>query len=137
MINPAQTDYSAAIRDWWSQVPSFSKLVLVMCAGGYLLGLVFPVIPYMLINIPKLTVEHFQVYRVLTTPYISVGIFQVTIIQLLFGLLSYMPTACRTEKRLGSISYLFFFMINSKILFRSMCTSVVRRAYVCYILCTI
>lgn len=110
MINPNQTDYGAAIREWWNQVPSYSKLVLYLSVAGYLLGLAFPMIAFQLINFPKFTVESFQFYRVFTTPFIAINLFQV-----LFGLLSYMPTACKTEKRLGTISYLFFFMINSEI----------------------
>lgn len=137
MINPNQTDYSAAIRNWWSEVPTFSKLVLYLCIAGYILGLVFPMMAYMLINIPKQTVEHLQIYRVFTSPFLTLSILQVTIIQLLFELLSYIPTACKTEKRLGSISYLFFFLINSENLYRFNCASAISRTYVCYILCSL
>lgn len=115
MLNSSGTDIFQAARTWIARIPALSKCVMYLSVLGCILSFVFPTLCMNLINIPLFTLMKLQLYRIFTTPFLSLGILQVFYTQVLFSLISYMPTACRTERRLGTMSYLWFFSVNSNI----------------------
>lgn len=65
----------------------------------------------MLINVPIFTIQYMQIWRLVTAPFI-----ELSLLQLLFCMLSFLPTACNTERSLGTARYVAFFMMNFLIL---------------------
>jgi len=85
-------------------------MVYISC-GTYLFSWIAASVVYLLINIPIFVIQYFQVWRIITAPFVSISL-----LGLLFSMLSYLPTAGRNERRLGTARYVAFFMINFTIL---------------------
>ncbi|CAG9318448.1 unnamed protein product [Blepharisma stoltei] len=104
-------DYGAVLKSWWSGVPAYTRFIIYVACGTYILSWVMLGFIAKLINIPILTIQYFQFWRLFTSPFIAYSL-----LTLLFEMMSYLPTACKTERRLGTAKYVAFFMINFLIL---------------------
>ena len=85
----------------------FCRFLFWSTIGLYLISFFIPVHKY-LANEPKQIYEHFQVWRLVTSPFMSVQLFMV-----LFGLLSNLPRGCQIERMKGTTNFLYYFMVLS------------------------
>ena len=108
--NPNQ-DVGTKLQNWWKEVPLFTRLILYISVLLCGIDLVSPLLASWLLIIPAYFLENFYLWQVLTFPYQLLGL-----LQLLFTMLVYMPTACRTERRLGTVRYISFFVLTNIIL---------------------
>lgn len=100
------SDVCQALRDWFGRIPAVSMLVMYTLLGGFLLTY-FTDFGTLLINTPQDTLLKLQFWRLLTAPFITGSIFS-----LLITLFMYMPTACESERRMSSVKYLLYLLVN-------------------------
>jgi hypothetical protein len=98
------------IKEWWSRVPWFSRFVLYCSTFSLLLLFFSPSLNYLLVNIPPMVIFEFQFFRLFTSPFIVLDLFQY-----LFAMLSFLMHASREERRLGTCAYAWRFMLISKV----------------------
>ena len=103
--NPNE-DIGAKLIKWWREVPMFTTTILYTVVAVFLLYCFtsFYFIVYGIL-IASWVINNLYLWEVLTFPYIHTNL-----LHLLFSLFSYLPTACRTERRLGTVRYISFFV---------------------------
>ena len=104
MQGAQNNDICQVLRDWYERVPALANLVMYTLICGYLLS--WTSFGLYLSNIPT-DVLDYEVWRLL-----SASFYCSDFPGLLFTLLMYMPTACDTERGMGSIKYLVYFLCN-------------------------
>jgi uncharacterized membrane-anchored protein YitT (DUF2179 family) len=62
-------------RQVWTQIPYFNKRIVAVSTLLYLLSFFTSFLTLMLVNIPFLTVAHFQVHRLITTIFVNISKF--------------------------------------------------------------
>jgi Eukaryotic integral membrane protein (DUF1751) len=107
--NPNQ-DVGSRLTAWWTTVPVFTRLVLYLTLILYTLSL-FSAIAWYLVLIPGNVIYGYYIWTIFTFPYINPSIFGI-----FFSLISYLPTASITERRLGTIRYMSFFIQTNAII---------------------
>jgi membrane associated rhomboid family serine protease len=108
--NPNQ-DIGGQLKQWWQTVPFIVTFIFYATTFLYLLSwVIFPYLFLMVLN-PYAFVVKLCFWQPLSFPYLHLSL-----LHLLFALFSYMPTACRTERRLGTVKYLFLFVSNNFII---------------------
>ena len=103
-----QTSFSSKLYKIWENVPLFIKFFLITSFSLYTLNIIFNFVPLTLSNIPLYTIYHFQIYRLITTVFMTTSIFQI-----ILGLLCWIKSASSLEYSLGTIKYIFIFITNS------------------------
>ncbi|CAG9312952.1 unnamed protein product [Blepharisma stoltei] len=104
-------DYATEMKNWWRGMPAYTKLVIYVSIGTYILSWLNSAFIPLFINIPIFTIENLQIWRVFTSPFITLNL-----LTLIFEMCSYLPIAYRTELRLGTAKYGAFFIMNFIIL---------------------
>ena len=101
-------DIKVIFEKIWNNIPLFIRFYFVSTLVLYLLNIPFKEISYYLINIPNLTVFHFQIWRLFTSCFITTNIFQIII-----SFFVWVKNASSLEIELGTIKYILVFFINA------------------------
>jgi len=106
------------VKEYWGNVPLFVRFIVTSSLLFYVVSW-FTTAIYVLANIPGITVGQLHLWTIFTSVFISMSI-----INLLFGFMAWIPDAIKLEKENGTIKYMFNFFINScfiQILFIGFC----------------
>ena len=89
-------------------MPFFIKIIIFSTIILYLLNLFIPYIAYFLSDIPYLTLYRFQIWRLITTSFMTTGI-----LGIIFSLILWYKDAVKLEKELGTVKYMLIFFMNT------------------------
>lgn len=106
-VNPCQ-DLKDKIKNILDSMPLFIKIVVLSTITLYLLNLFIPYVALFLADIPYFTVYYFQIWRLITTPFMTTGI-----ISIIFSLLFWYKDAVKLEQDIGTVKYILIFFMNS------------------------
>ena len=101
-------DFKIKLGRIWLNIPLFIKCYFIITIILYLLSLPIKVIPFYLINNPSYTILHFQLWRLITSVFITTNIFQI-----ILAFFVWVKYASLLEISLGTIKYTLIFFINS------------------------
>ena len=100
-------DFKVKLDRIWTNIPLFLKCFFIITIILYLLTLKLKCISFYLINIPSYTVFHFQLWRLLTSVFITTNIFQI-----ILAFFVWVKYASLLEISLGTIKYTLIFFVN-------------------------
>ena len=86
----------------------FVKIMICSTIILYLINLIIPYVALLLADIPYFTIYYFQIWRLITTPFMTTGLFSV-----LFSSYFFYNSATKLEKETGTIKYILIFFMNS------------------------
>ncbi len=89
-------------------IPFFIKCYFIITIILYLLTLKIKTISFYLVNIPSYTIFHFQIWRLLTSVFITTNIFQI-----ILAFFVWIKYASLLETSLGTIKYTLIFFLNA------------------------
>ena len=101
-------DVKIKLERIWSNIPIFIKCYFIITIIIYILTLKIKCISFYLINIPSYTVFHFQLWRLVTSVFVTTNIFQIII-----AFFVWVKYASILEISLGTIKYTLIFFLNS------------------------
>ena len=101
-------NYKEQIGKIWINIPFFIKSYFIITIILYILNLKIKSISFYLINIPFYTVFHFQLWRLITSVFITTNIFHI-----ILAFFIWVKYASLLEISLGTIKYTLVFFINS------------------------
>ncbi len=113
-IDPSQerkdtiNDFKIKITKIFLNIPFFIKCYFIITIILYILTLKIKVIAFYLVNIPSYTIFHFQLWRLLTSVFITTSIFQI-----LLAFFVWIKYASILETSLGTIKYTLIFFLNA------------------------
>lgn len=118
-FNPTQicNDCQNFISNMLSSIPYFVKIVLCSTVILYLFNFIIPYVGLFLADIPYFTVYKIQLWRLITTPFITTSIFSV-----IFSIFFWYEKASKLEKEIGTIKYMLIFFMNSLFIQILFCT---------------
>ena len=91
-----------------SNIPFFVRLVIITNVILIIANIFFPHVSFYLSNIPALTIKQYQLWRLITTSFITTNL-----INMVLGFIVWTKDAISLEKTLGTIRYIFIFILNS------------------------
>ena len=91
-----------------SNIPFFVRLVIITNVILIIANIFFPHVSFYLSNIPALTIKQYQLWRLITTSFITTNL-----INMILGFIVWTKDAISLEKTLGTIRYIFIFIFNS------------------------
>ena len=91
-----------------SNIPFFVRLVIITNVILIIANIFFPHVSFYLSNIPVLTIKQYQLWRLITTSFITTNL-----INMILGFIVWTKDAISLEKSLGTIRYIFIFILNS------------------------
>ena len=91
-----------------SNIPFFVRLVIITNVILIIANIFFPHVSFYLSNIPALTIKQYQLWRLITTSFITTNL-----INMILGFIVWTKDAISLEKTLGTIRYIFIFILNS------------------------
>ena len=91
-----------------SNIPFFVRLVIMTNVILIIANIFFPHVSFYLSNIPALTIKQYQLWRLITTSFITTNL-----INMILGFIVWTKDAISLEKNLGTIRYIFIFILNS------------------------
>ena len=91
-----------------SNIPFFVRLVIITNVILIIANIFFPHVSFYLSNIPVLTIKQYQLWRLITTSFITTNL-----INMILGFIVWTKDAISLEKTLGTIRYIFIFILNS------------------------
>jgi hypothetical protein len=108
------------VKEWVSQVPSFTRFVLAAALPLSILSILGFSIAWWFVNVPYYTLQGLQrnfhlVWRLITTDFVLWRLFEVSDMQLITGLYFFAYTAEKAEWRLGTVRYIWYFVVNSNL----------------------
>ena len=99
------------LQQAWDKVPLFVRIVIILSVVLYLFSffefLQANLLLY-LINIPSSTVYKFYVWSIFTSVFINLSI-----LNLLFAMISWVPSSIQQEQKVGTIKYMLNFLMHS------------------------
>ena len=101
-------DFKIKLGRIWANIPLFLKSYFIVTIVFYILTLKIRVISFYLVNIPSYTVFHFQIWRLITSVFITTNIFQI-----ILAFFVWVKYASLLEISLGTIKYTLIFFVNS------------------------
>ena len=105
--NVPQIDCKEKIKNIWNNIPLYVRFIMLSSLVIYLINLLIPIIGFYLANVPFYTIYKFQLWRVVTTSFLNTSI-----INILFGLLAWVSDGSSLERSMGTVKYMFTFVIN-------------------------
>jgi len=96
---------------WLSTVPFFVRCIMIITILFYILSWFLGGFTKALTNIPAYVIYGIQIWRLFTSSFVTLSIFNI-----LFGFLAWIPDAIRLELTSGTIKYILAFLINSIII---------------------
>ena len=103
-----QQSFSDKVKLWWAQVPLFVRFIMIITITFYTLSWFVGSFTKALTNLPALVLYHFQIWRLFTSVFITLSIFNV-----LFAFLAWVPDSIRLENSTGTMKYMCTFFLNS------------------------
>ena len=91
-----------------SNIPFFVRFVIITNVILIIANIFFPHVSFYLSNIPALTIKQYQLWRLITTSFITTNL-----INMILGFIVWTKDAISLEKNLGTIRYIFIFILNS------------------------
>lgn len=91
-----------------SDISFFVRFVLITNVILIILNIFTPYISFYLSNIPVLTIKKYQLWRLISTSFITTNL-----INMILGFIVWTRDAISLEKSLGTIRYIFIFIFNS------------------------
>ena len=91
-----------------SNIPFFVRLVIMTNVILIIANIFFPQVSFYLSNIPVLTIKQYQLWRLITTSFITTNL-----INMILGFIVWTKDAISLERSLGTIRYIFIFILNS------------------------
>jgi len=91
-----------------NDIPFFVRFVLITNVILIILNIFTPYISFYLSNIPALTLKKYQLWRLITTSFITTNL-----INMILGFFVWTKDAISLERSLGTIRYIFIFIFNS------------------------
>lgn len=91
------------IKDYWAAIPLFTNSIICLTIFLYLLS--FIVNLGFLVNIPEATVKKFRIWSLFTSSLVTLSI-----LNMIFAFLSWVPSAIKDEREQGSITYFLNFV---------------------------
>ena len=101
-------DFKDFIQRILDSMPFFIKIVVFSTIILYLLNIFFPCISFCLADIPYYTLFYLNLWRLITTSFMTTGI-----LSIIFSLLFWYSDAVRLEKEIGTIKYMLIFLMNT------------------------
>ena len=101
-------DFKLKIGKIFSNIPLFIKCYFIITLVFYILNLKLTFISYYLINVPTFTILRFQIWRLITSVFITTNIFQI-----ILAFLVWVKYASLLETSLGTIKYTLIFLVNT------------------------
>lgn len=117
--NQPSIDCKETVKKKWKEIPLFIKTLLVITSILYIVNLPINYISFYLSNIPYYTIFNFQIWRLLTSVFMTTSIFNI-----IFALFGWVKDASSLEISMGTIKYMLIFIINS-LLIQVICTIIV------------
>lgn len=100
-------NFSDKAKTAWATVPLFVRFVIITSCAFYIISWFIPYVDY-LVNVPYYSIGSFQIWRLLTSTFINLSIFN-----LIFAFIFWIPDAIRLENTSGTVRYSLNFLINS------------------------
>ena len=101
-------DFKEKLGRIWINIPLFIKFYFIVTVIFYILNLKIKCISFYLINIPSYTCFHFQLWRLITSSFITTNI-----LQIILAFFVWVKNASLLEISLGTIKYSLIFFLNS------------------------
>ena len=101
-------DFKLKLVKFFSSIPLFIKCFFIITIVFYILNLKLTFISYHLINVPAFTVLKFQIWRLITSVFITTNIFQI-----ILAFFVWVKYASLLETSLGTIKYSLIFLVNT------------------------
>ena len=101
-------DLKLKIGKIFSNIPLFIKCYFIITIVFYILNLKLTFISYYLINVPTFTILRFQIWRLITSVFITTNIFQI-----ILAFFVWVKYASLLETSLGTIKYTLIFLVNT------------------------
>ena len=101
-------DLKLKIVKIFSNIPLFIKCYFIITIVFYILNLKLTFISYYLINVPAFTILRFQIWRLITSVFITTNIFQI-----ILAFFVWVKYASLLETSLGTIKYTLIFLVNT------------------------
>ena len=92
----------------WFNIPLFIKCYFIITIVLYILNLKLTFISYFFINVPSYTILKFQIWRLITSVFITTNIFQI-----ILAFFVWVKYASLLETSLGTIKYTLIFLLNT------------------------
>lgn len=110
-LSSNKMDVRVGFRKLWNIVPLFIKFMSISTLLLYFLNLLFNSFSLCLSNIPHYTIFHFQIWRLLTSAFMTTSI-----INVILGLIFWTREGSSLETRLGTMKYIIIFLRNTIII---------------------
>ena len=101
-------DLKLKIGKIFSNIPLFIKCYFIITIVFYILNLKLTFISYYLINVPTFTILRFQIWRLITSVFITTNI-----LQIILAFFVWVKYASLLETSLGTIKYTLIFLVNT------------------------
>lgn len=106
-----QQSFQDKVKMWWAQVPLFVRFIMISTITFYILSWFVGAFTKALTNLPALVIYKFQIWRLITSVFVTLSIFNV-----LFAFLAWIPDAIRLENSTGTMKYMCTFFMHSLII---------------------
>ena len=106
--NKSNQSALSQILELISNIPFFVRLVIITNVILIIANIFFPQVSFYLSNIPVLTITQYQLWRLITTSFITTNL-----INMILGFIVWTKDAISLERSLGTIRYIFIFILNS------------------------
>ena len=101
-------DLKLKLSKIWYNIPLFIKCYFIITIVLYILNLKLTFISYFLINVPSYTILKLQIWRLITSVFITTNIFQI-----ILAFFVWVKYASLLETSLGTIKYTLIFLLNT------------------------
>ena len=101
-------DLKIKLSKIWYNIPLFIKCYFIITIVLYILNLKLTFISYFFINVPAYTILKFQIWRLITSVFITTNIFQI-----ILAFFVWVKYASLLETSLGTIKYTLIFLLNT------------------------
>ena len=101
-------DLKIKLSKIWYNIPLFIKCYFIITIVLYILNLKLTFISYFFINVPSYTILKFQIWRLITSVFITTNIFQI-----ILAFFVWVKYASLLETSLGTIKYTLIFLLNT------------------------
>ena len=91
-----------------SAMPLFIKFVLFITIILYLINIFIPFISLIFANIPYYTIYYFNLWRLITTSFITTNI-----LSIIFSIYFWYQEAVKLEREIGTVKYMLIFLMNT------------------------
>lgn len=96
------------IMNIYNSIPLFVFCTICITIFFYLIDLIIFSISFYLSNLALYTIFHFQIWRLITTSFMTTSI-----LNILFAMISWVKDASSLENKLGTIKYMLIFFMNT------------------------